>query len=499
MKPCLLFLSIPCLAAVLAGQSIHKAARDGDLARVRALVEKDPDLVNAQDGDKRLALHLAARYGHVRIVKYLIEKGADIDHAAYNKFTPLMLAATFNRRDVVSFLVDKGAKLELKSSFGATALEQAATHNHLAVVRDLASSGARYGLAAAASLGDVRGCKAALEKDPKATVEWKVMWEACRKGHADVVRLLLENGAPKFAQSMLVPRVPMLVPGLGHAEVVRALLEAGADVDPVIRNYKGVAPGTTPLLIASGRGYASTVDVLLKHKADLGATDDRGWTVMHEAAAGGHVELVKKFLELGVDPKKRAGGWTPMALAARRLTPRGKANARVRGLIALLAEHGVEVDLYTAISTGNEKRARALLAKDAQRPPQKQLDTALRRAVDFGYARLVDLLCERGASVEARRKGDRAPLHWAAYWNRAEVAKVLLARGADPNAKTNRDFTPLHEAARLGSLDVAKLLLAAGADPEAVDKAGKRPIDWAAGKDPKHVAVRALLSDRRGP
>jgi len=60
-------------------EQLHFAAGDGDLARVKDLVEKGYD-VNAFDEDLSFTpLHYAARENHIEIVKYLLAAGADVN------------------------------------------------------------------------------------------------------------------------------------------------------------------------------------------------------------------------------------------------------------------------------------------------------------------------------------------------------------------------------------------------------------------------------------
>ena len=56
-----------------------QAAESGDLERVRALLDAQPDLVHARDRAGATALHLAAFNGHREIVRLLCSRGADLN------------------------------------------------------------------------------------------------------------------------------------------------------------------------------------------------------------------------------------------------------------------------------------------------------------------------------------------------------------------------------------------------------------------------------------
>ena len=55
------------------------AANQGDLDRVRGILETDEKLVNRKDESGATALHYAAMNGHRSIVQLLLERGADIN------------------------------------------------------------------------------------------------------------------------------------------------------------------------------------------------------------------------------------------------------------------------------------------------------------------------------------------------------------------------------------------------------------------------------------
>ena len=54
---------------------LHDAAKTGDIAALRALLEKQPELVNARNNDGQTPLHVAAKSGHREMVGLLLEKG----------------------------------------------------------------------------------------------------------------------------------------------------------------------------------------------------------------------------------------------------------------------------------------------------------------------------------------------------------------------------------------------------------------------------------------
>jgi ankyrin repeat protein len=74
------------------------------------------------------------------------------------------------------------------------------------------------------------------------------------------------------------------------------------------------------------------------------------------------------------------------------------------------------------------------------------------------------LLRESGMDVNATQGDGSTALHWAAYWDDAELVKVLLDKGADAQAITRLGATPLYLAASNGNAAILRLLLTAGAD-----------------------------------
>ena len=95
---------------------------------------------------------------------------------------------------------------------------------------------------------------------------------ASRKGHEDIVRILLEHGADTNAQGKQGQSALLVASLRGHERIVRILLENGADID--IRTSIKNTPlgmqvgGYTPLISASREGHEDIVRILLEHGAD---------------------------------------------------------------------------------------------------------------------------------------------------------------------------------------------------------------------------------------
>ena len=68
--------------------SLHVAAEEGDMDKVKSLLERGVD-VNARDANEQTPLHVAAVKGNVDVVRLLIEQGAEVDPCDKYGWTPL--------------------------------------------------------------------------------------------------------------------------------------------------------------------------------------------------------------------------------------------------------------------------------------------------------------------------------------------------------------------------------------------------------------------------
>jgi hypothetical protein len=126
-----------------AQQSIQDAARDGDLARVKAIAEADPTQVNAKNQHGSTALHWAAIKGHDDVARYLLSKGAQVNIKDTNGFTPLHRAAYWGSLDVAQTLIAGKANVNAKDNEGLTPLAWAKKQSQKALVDLLTQSGGK--------------------------------------------------------------------------------------------------------------------------------------------------------------------------------------------------------------------------------------------------------------------------------------------------------------------------------------------------------------------
>ncbi len=182
---------------------------------------------------------------------------------------------------------------------------------------------------------------------------------------------------------------------------------------------------------------------------------------LEEAIARGDVEDVKRHLQR--NPAAARG--QPDA----KLSPLHQAILRRQvKIVPLLLEAGADVQA-----------------------PDSAARTPLHLAVERGDAPIVRALLARKADPT---RGDRAgwtPLHLAAAKNRVEIAGLLLETGLNPNQLSQLGGTALHEAAAAGSLEIVKLLLARGVDPTIRSKQNVTALDLA--REYKHPEVAAFL------
>jgi ankyrin repeat protein len=130
-------------SSVLSAGEIHVAVRDGDKARVVALIDREPALLESSDNQYgSTPLHIAAHDGIAEIAEYLLSKGASVEAKDRDGATPLHLAALRGNADIAVKLLKAGANANAVADEGIRPLHLSAMNGHVAVVQVLLSAGA---------------------------------------------------------------------------------------------------------------------------------------------------------------------------------------------------------------------------------------------------------------------------------------------------------------------------------------------------------------------
>jgi len=166
-------------------KQIHHAAYEGDLKKVKEIIDRDPNQINVQDVQGFTPLHLASSKGHIEIVEFLLNHGADTELEIFNGETPLMVAARYARNgqqyETIKTLLEHGAKVNHKDKHGRTALHDAAMYSGKEIINLLISYGA-----------DVNA------RDEHQSTP---LHQAAMLTNIEAAKALVENGADIFAKN----------------------------------------------------------------------------------------------------------------------------------------------------------------------------------------------------------------------------------------------------------------------------------------------------------
>ncbi len=269
--------------------ALHFAARQGNAASVRALVEQGA-AIDATSGDGTTPLVIATINGHYDTAAYLVEHGADPNRASANGMTPLyavlniewaprmfypqpraQLQETLSYLDLMTLLLDKGADPNAR------------------LTRKVWYTQYNFDL---------------LRIDESGATPF---WRAAYASDIAAMRLLVEHGAD--------PAIPTMKPA-GRTRVgdnERENRETAA-LPPVPVG----GPGMPPLLAAAGAGYGegfaanahrfaptgmlAAVKYLVEElHVDVNAQDAEGNTALHNAASRGDNEMIRYLVSQGAD------------------------------------------------------------------------------------------------------------------------------------------------------------------------------------------------------
>ncbi|WP_339046417.1 ankyrin repeat domain-containing protein [Candidatus Mesenet endosymbiont of Agriotes lineatus] len=452
---------------------LHFTAAGGSLEATKFFLDYDLD-VNAKDIENQKPLHIAAAYGRKSIVEFFIrEKGLCVNDLGNNGKTPLHIATKNGHKDVVEILLKYRSDIEAKDISNLTPLHYAAQNGHKDII-------------------------ILLLLNKKNTVnstggdDWTPLHFASYNGHLEVVKILLKKKANINAKTNEGDTPLSCAAQQDYVEVVKTLLAHGANV-----NNQSV-DGLTPLYSAAWRGNLEVVIALLIKKAKVNILGNN-WIPLHAATRQGYFDIVKILLINGgkVDYLGN-NNVTALQLAAEyghldvaQLLIDNKAN------VSKVNKNGY-TPLHFAAKGGYDKIVKVLLAEGANARAQTINNTAtpLHFAARYGHLEVAKTLIQNCVDINAKTANGSTSLCYAAEYGYDEVVKTLLKKGAKVDDPNNNKWTPLHYAAHDGRLDVVNTLLDNGANPKAKTGKGNTPLHLAAEND--HLEIVKVLFKKTG-
>eukprot|EP00929_Paragymnodinium_shiwhaense_P065413 TRINITY_DN32794_c0_g1_i3.p1 TRINITY_DN32794_c0_g1~~TRINITY_DN32794_c0_g1_i3.p1 ORF type:complete len:3306 (+),score=813.23 TRINITY_DN32794_c0_g1_i3:143-10060(+) len=452
---------------------------------------------------------LAARLGHWQIAKVLIEncaaalsiaEGRRLVRSRCTKHgrTLLHYACLAGDEDAAGCLLDLGAHRKLRDRAGALPMELAAFAGHADVLvvagrgveQQLCSPLAQF--MASVLLRRQSSSLSPLQMRPQAL--GATLRAGAARGFEAVVRIILEMDADVDAAQPDGTTPLLLACKGGHNGVVNMLLAHGAAADAVSKS------GRSPLYAACQHGQAETVDVLLQHVGARSETDrsQPGLTPIIAATRAGNADVVRRLLAGKADAGARiSGGWSAVHLAAQggHLDVLETLLKHDHWSLANAVTDAGWSALHTAAQNGDKMAACALLDHGASREASHGDGGAvpLHVAAQSGHEALVQLLVERRADVHAAMRNGATALHAACQHGHAAVARCLLRCDANPDLCMHGQIAPLHLAAQRGLSLLTQLLVDGKACVDLRMEGGYTPLVLAA-RGGHYASLHVLLS-----
>ncbi|OHE63361.1 MAG: hypothetical protein A2Z99_04955 [Treponema sp. GWB1_62_6] len=451
---------------------LHVAAerKDAELAAYLIAIGAS---VDEQDGEKRTPLEIACINGDAQVARKLSEGGADIFKKGSSGKAPaeyaleaggplldavasksnieakngkgetmLHLAADSGDGEAVSLLLAKGAKPLQKSAEGKTPLDLAYRHpeslEYALVAEKLIIAGSQSSDANFSYFSaSVRSANFSLRFDDGLTP----LHFAAREGQLGFIAYLFQKKADPDAKSASGATPLHEAIRAGKIDAAKALIAAGADVNA--RDAKG---NSAMHLFMPLNSRQAGVELLLSAKADPNIKDDYGDAPLHVAIAlNMGVPFIAVLLKGGADPNIRnTAGRTPLHSAVERDRPEYVPTLLDKGANIFAADDAGSTPFDLALKSGGNV-LQAMITAATVAMSDNVGNTPLHVAVAAGApSKIVALILDRKAAVNARNKSGDTPLHLAVADDSRELGELLIARGADIFATNAAGKSPLY-------------------------------------------------------
>jgi ankyrin repeat protein len=487
------------------------------------------------------AMIVACTTGDLLAVKRLVAQDRGLLRCEYEYFTPIRFAVRENHRAVVEYLLAEGVSpINLIGDSLVTMARDREYWDLLEMLERLIYD--RYhirpeGGAIAMAIKnfdlplirEIIGTRPDLVSAADDFGNQPIHWAALTR-QISVINYLLGMGADIDAQRPDGARAIDLTNGdYDYRSWYRDLPPTGLREHHVVVGYLMGRGAQCDISVAAKIGYYERVRELLDLYPTLAnkLPDYVGYysgLPLRNAAAAGHMEIVKLLLDRGAHVNEPEPGIAPMGGAlhaaisgrhwdiVRLLIDRGaNANAMVESsgdclfmaryvnapqeIVDLIAAHAQDRQIDIIAYEASEDRLRQLLETN----PSADLGPYLRRIISEDMRGQLELILSYQPDVLRNLRQDQAAW-WAGIGLRsAEQARWLFQRGLDPSLRNWLGITCLHRCASRGEVEIAAVCLEFGADINPIESQwSSTPLGWAARHGQKEM-VEWLLARGADP
>ncbi len=189
---------------------LRDAAKKCDLVKVDSILETNPGLINAKDGEGTTPLKHAAKHGCMDVFNSLVAKGANVNIKDSDGVTPFLSAVANGHMEIVELLLVKGINVNSKNKNGLNALHYALFNDQKEMAEILIGKGCDIGarnifavtpLHAAAMMGFKEIAELLISKgadvNAKDTTGLTPLYYATKYKFKDMAELLRSHGGVK--------------------------------------------------------------------------------------------------------------------------------------------------------------------------------------------------------------------------------------------------------------------------------------------------------------
>jgi ankyrin repeat protein len=259
--------------------AVSTSVRNNDGATLEILLNLSNDVCIADYFSKYCnVIFTAADNGQTDVIRIFIRRGVNTDVRNVDGKSPLIMAAARGHLETVKLLVENDADVFATDDGGKSALQHASYNGHSDVVTYL-SHYHRY-----VRPVDSRHNSSTKQSNPLFEVN----------DVAEAERLIIQENIDIECENLHGSRPLHFAARRGHVDLVRLLLECGATSDAADFN------GHTPLHEAAGHSL-NVVEMLLRYTKRINVQNIHGRTPLHEAVQNKRYDIALYLLECGAD------------------------------------------------------------------------------------------------------------------------------------------------------------------------------------------------------